>query len=76
MEVAKEMDCSEDACVIKIILIPASDKAPNKRAAIPGTPTIPLPCNVIKLISFTAEIPFTTLVDSVSFSFEIIVPGN
>ena len=41
--IAKVIECSEEAWVIKIILTSALESAPNKRAEIPGIPIIPEP---------------------------------
>lgn len=42
-EIARQIVCSEEACVIKIILILSFANDPNNHEAIPGTPTIALP---------------------------------
>ena len=41
---AKAMECSLDACEIRITLMPSRASAPNSRMAMPGTPTMPSPC--------------------------------
>src|SRR5512135_832201 len=40
---AKQMDCSDEACVMSGTLVPVDATAPNALAATPGTPSIPRP---------------------------------
>ena len=73
-ETANVMECSEEACVIKIMFTPACDNAPNKREEIPGTPTIPLP---VKLNSAMLLIELIPLMGNLESSFELInVPSS
>ena len=41
-----QIECSEDACEMRDTETPARSRAPNARAATPGTPTIPFPAIV------------------------------
>ena len=47
---AKEMECSEDPWVIRMILIDFWANPENSLPEIPGTPINPLPCKVSNAI--------------------------
>ena len=51
----KQIECSELACEISDTEIPACANAPNVRAAIPGTPSIPFPATVTSACAVIAE---------------------
>ena len=70
----KQMECSEEPCVRKMILIPARDNVPNNRDAMPTTPTIPVPSMRSTAISEIEEIPLISLLDFPE-SLETKVPG-
>src|SRR5512146_76379 len=76
---AKQIDCSEDACVMSGTLVPVDATAPNARAATPGTPSIPRPSMVTNLclrmaVTALTTCPFTGLPLLFSFAFKR-VPG-
>ncbi len=58
---AKQMDCSEEACVISGTLVPVDATAPNARAATPGTPSMPRPSMVTSLCLRMAVTALITL---------------
>ena len=51
----KQIECSEDACEISETDMPPLASAPNVRAAMPGTPSIPLPATVTSACEVIAE---------------------
>ena len=55
----KQMDCSDDAWLMSEIEIPSWCTAAKARAAMPGTPSIPLPVTVSRACLGIADTPFT-----------------
>ena len=55
----KQIDCSDDDCEMSETLIPWWWSASNVRAAIPGTPSMPLPATVSSAWPLTAESALT-----------------
>ena len=55
----KQIDCSDDDCGISDTLIPSRCSASNVRAAMPGTPSMPLPPTVISACPPAAESALT-----------------
>ena len=71
---AKQIDCSDDDCEISDTLIPSRCSASNVRAAMPGTPSMPLPPTVISAWPRAADSALTGYLSSVRRA-EISVPG-
>ena len=71
----KQIDCSDDDCEISDTLIPSRCSASNVRAAIPGTPSMPLPPTVISAWPVAADSALTGYLSSVRRA-EISVPGR
>ena len=69
-----QIECSDEACVIKITFILSLASAPKILDAMPTTPTIPLPVMRSRVISSIEEIPFTLNASESSLS-EIKVPS-
>src|SRR5690625_6974414 len=65
---------SDDDCVISIILMFSSARAPNIRAETPIIPTSPLPFRVTSAMSSIEEIPLIPPLPAPAF-FWISVPG-
>ena len=55
----KQIDCSDDDCEMSDTLIDSSNRAANVRAAMPGTPSMPLPWTVMRACPGMAESAFT-----------------
>jgi hypothetical protein len=70
----KQIDCSDEDCDINDTLIPSRCSASNVRAAIPGTPSMPLPPTVISAWPAAADSALTGYLSSVRRA-EISVPG-
>ena len=58
---AKQIECSELAWVIRTTDIPASLRHEKRRLAVPGTPIIPAPSRLIRDKSSMVVIPLTLL---------------
>ena len=56
---AKQIECSELPCEIRITEIPSSRSAPNSRCAVPGTPIIPAPSTLTSATASMLVMPFT-----------------
>ena len=69
-----QIECSEELCVINIILICFLASASNNLLEKPGIPTIPVPSKLNKQISFILEMPLIKFL-SAGDSFLIIVPA-
>ena len=70
----KQIECSDDACEIRITLTRRCASARKRRSATPGTPTIPGPRSVSSARSPTDVIPFASFPSS-SPRLEMTVPG-
>ena len=70
----KQIDCSDDDCEISDTLIPSWCSASNVRAAMPGTPSMPLPATVISACPAAADSALTGYLSSVRRA-EISVPA-
>src|SRR5690606_39664290 len=57
--IPKQMECSEEAWVIKITLIFSKDNVSNNRFEKPGIPIMPLPCKVNKAMLEILLMPVT-----------------
>ena len=57
---AKQIECSELPCEIRITEIPSSRSAPNRRCAVPGTPIMPAPSRFTSAIFSMVVMPFTS----------------
>src|SRR6266540_1335683 len=69
---AKQIDCSEEACVINGTLVPVEATDANARAATPGTPSIPRPSMVT---NFCWQMAVTALITcSLLFTFPFEPP--
>ena len=55
----RQIECSDDACEISVTEMPACWSAAKVRAAMPGTPSIPLPVTVTSAWLRTMESAFT-----------------
>src|SRR5690606_31863161 len=56
---AKQIECSDEACEIKMTDTPTSRSAPKSRCATPGTPIIPVPSTLSRAMCSTDEKPLT-----------------
>ena len=54
---AKQMECSDEACEIRITLIRCRANTPNNLADTPTTPIMPDPCTLTNAMSSMLEIP-------------------
>jgi hypothetical protein len=70
----KQIDCSDEDCEISDTLVPCWYSAAKVRAAIPGTPSMPLPVTVSSACPPAAESALTGYFSSVRRA-EISVPG-
>ena len=61
---AKQIECSELPCEIKITEMPESRSAPNRRCAVPGTPIMPAPSRFTRATGSMVEIPFTLIAET------------
>ncbi len=71
----KQIECSDEACVMSDTEIPSWCTAANVRAAMPGTPSIPLPVTVSSACFGMAESALTGYCSSVRRR-EISVPSD
>ncbi len=71
---AKQIDCSDDDCEMSETLIPWRCRASKVRAAMPGTPSMPLPATVTSACPEAAESAFTGYLSRVR-RLEISVPA-
>ena len=55
----KQIECSDEACEMSDTEMPLRCMAPKVRAAMPGTPSIPLPATVTSACSLTADTALT-----------------
>ncbi len=55
----KQMECSDDACVMSETDTPSRCRAVNVRPAMPGTPSMPLPVTVTSACAVTADSALT-----------------
>ena len=67
---AKQMDCSDEACVMSGTLVPVEATAPNARAATPGTPSMPRPSIVTNFCLRMAVTALMTCSPLYTFPFE------
>ncbi len=57
LSMAKQIECSEEAWLIRITLIFSRARVANNLMDTPTTPSSPLPWTLIRLMSFIEEIP-------------------
>ena len=71
--IAKQIECSELPCEIRITEMPWSRSAPNRRCAVPGTPIMPAPSRFTSATRSMQVMPLTASCD-VGFA-QISVPA-
>ena len=71
---AKQIECSELPCEIRMTEMPSSRSAPNSRCAVPGTPIMPAPSRLTSAMRSMLVIPLTS--GSRSERSWISVPGR
>ncbi|MDQ1241006.1 MAG: hypothetical protein QG550_256 [Pseudomonadota bacterium] len=57
---AKQIECSELPCEIRMTEMPSSRSAPNNRCAVPGTPIMPAPSRFTSAMRSTVVMPLTS----------------
>ena len=76
-EMAMHMVWTEEAWVIRMMLIPARERASNSREENPGMPTMPLPSSEIRAMLSELEMPRTSSVPCGGyFSTRVLPPSG